>query len=152
MSPIHQPGPLNLPARPIRSTMADARHSLTAGVVLLLLGLAVSGALVFGAVPTALGAESAPVRLFKIVTAKDDIVVGLTPDELNALGPGPDIDKIARRLAGAGQITVWQYAVRKAGDGALQQAPLHRIAVFRQDTLRIEPYVAAIPVIPPSGP
>jgi hypothetical protein len=105
MSPIHQPGPLNLPARPIRSTMAGARHSLTAGVVLLLLGLAVS-----------------------------------------------DIDKIARQLAGAGQITVWQYAVRKAGDGALQQAPIHRVAVFRQDTLRIEPYVAAVPVIPPSGP
>ena len=47
-------------------------------------------------------------------------------------------------------MTVWQYAVRKGGDGELQQAPLRRIAVFKSDTLRIEPYnPAPLKIVPP---
>src|SRR5262245_19449826 len=51
------------------------------------------------------------VKLFKIITAKDEIVIGLTGDELRKLGPAPDLDNLAQWLASSGHITVWQYAV-----------------------------------------
>lgn len=85
-------------------------------------------------------ADGVPPKLFKIITAKDEIVVGLTDDELRSFGPAPDLDNLAQHLADAGQITVWQYAVKHGSDGGLVQAPLRRIAVFKSDTLRIEPY------------
>ena len=49
-------------------------------------------------------------------------------------------------------MTVWQYAVRKDASGALQQAPLRRIAIFRNDTLRIEPFASPLPVVAPEKP
>ena len=85
--------------------------------------------------------------LLKIVTSKDEIVVGLTPAEVQALGSGPVLDLVAKQLAAQGQMTVWQYAVRKDAAGNLQQAPLRRVAVFRTDTLRIEPYATPLPVV-----
>jgi hypothetical protein len=84
-------------------------------------------------------AQSA-VKLFKMITAKDEVVIGLTDEELRSFGPRADLDNLAERLAVAGQITVWQYAVTRGADGALVQAPLRRVAVFKSDTLRIEPY------------
>ena len=83
-------------------------------------------------------AQSVP-TLFKIVTAKDDVVIGMA---------GTDLDTLARRLVADGQITVWQYAVHKATSGDLEQSPLRRIAILRQDTLRIEPYASPLKVLP----
>lgn len=95
------------------------------------------------------GAQSA-VKLFKMVTAKDGIVIGLGDEELRSFGPRADLDNLAERLAAAGQITVWQYAVTRAADGSLVQAPLRRVAVFKSDTLRIEPYnPAPLKIVPP---
>ena len=88
-------------------------------------------------------------KLFKIVGAKDEVVIGLTAAEAAKPGAGPDLDNLARHLAANGQMTVWQYAVRKDPKGELQQAPLRRIAIFRQDTARIEPYATPLPVIAP---
>jgi hypothetical protein len=85
-------------------------------------------------------AQQTGVKLFKIITAKDEIEIGLAEDQLRALGPGSDVENLANRLAGAGQITVWQYAVRKGADGSLEHAPLKQVAVFKADTLRIEPF------------
>src|SRR5262249_43454825 len=90
------------------------------------------------------------VKLFKIVTAKDEIIIGLTNDELRGLGPAADLDNLAQRLASAGQITVWQYVVGRDQGGNLQQAPRQRVAVFKTDTLRIEPYTSPLPVVPPA--
>src|SRR5262245_21284802 len=73
------------------------------------------------------------VKLFKIISPKDEIVIGLSADELRTFGPRPDLDNLAQHLASAGQMTVWQYAVRKDPSGALQQAPLRRVAIFRND-------------------
>jgi hypothetical protein len=84
-------------------------------------------------------AQSA-VKLFKMITAKDEVVIGLTDEELRSFGPRADLDNLAERLAAAGQITAWQYAVTRGADGSLVQAPLRRVAVFKSDTLRIEPY------------
>jgi hypothetical protein len=89
------------------------------------------------------------IKLFKVVSQKDDVVIGVTSDELRTFGPLPDLDNLARHLATAGEMTVWQYAVRKDQNGTLQQAPLRRIAIFRNDTLRIEPYASPLPVVGP---
>jgi hypothetical protein len=96
-------------------------------------------------------AQSETVKLFKIITAKDEIEIGFTDDELKALGAGPEIDVLAKKLADAGQITVWQYAVQRAPDGGTVHAPLKRVAVFKTDTLRIEPFnPAPLKAVPPS--
>lgn len=83
-------------------------------------------------------AQSVP-TLFKIVTPKDDVVIGTS---------GIDIEALAKRLVAEGQITVWQYSVRKATNGDLQQEPLRRVAILRQDTLRIEPFTSPLKVLP----
>ena len=54
------------------------------------------------------GHRAKPPSLFKIVTAKDDVVIGVA---------GTDLDALAKRLVADGQITVWQYAVHKAASG-----------------------------------
>jgi hypothetical protein len=89
------------------------------------------------------------VKLFKIISPKDEVVIGLTSTELHGLGAGPDLDNLARHLATDGQMTVWQYAVHKDQSGTLQEAPLRRIAVFKNDTLRIEPYATPLPIVAP---
>ncbi len=102
--------------------------------------MALAAALLLTAPAAVAWADGVPPKLFKIITAKDEIVVGLTDDELRSFGPAADLDNLAQHLADAGQITVWQYSVKHGGDGALVQAPLRRVAVFKSDTLRIEPY------------
>lgn len=94
--------------------------------------------------------ETSTMKLFKIVTPRDDIVIGLADDELRSFGPAADLDNLAQQLAGAKQLTVWQYAVRKGTNGELQQAPMRRIAVFASDTLRVEPYTTPLPVVMPA--
>jgi hypothetical protein len=111
-----------------------------------LLGLAVSLFVTATIVPAF--ADDA-VKLFKIVTAKDDVTIGLTAAELHALGSGPDIDNLAKHLAADGQITVWQYAVRHGQNGTLEQGPLRRVAIFKTDTLRIEPYSTPYAIVAP---
>ena len=83
-------------------------------------------------------AQAVP-TLFKIVSAKDDVVIGLT---------GTDIDALAKRLVADGQVTAWQYAVHKAANGDLEQAPLRRVAIMRQESLRIEPFNSPLKVLP----
>ena len=89
------------------------------------------------------------IKLFKLITPKDEVVIGLTAAEVRALGSGPELDNFAKRLAAEGQMSVWQYAVRKDQSGNLQQAPLKRIAVFKTDTLRIENYTTPLAVVAP---
>jgi hypothetical protein len=91
-----------------------------------------------------------PVKLFKVITTKDEVVIGLTDSELRSFGPRADVDNLAERLVSAGQVTAWQYAVQRAADGSMVQAPLRRVAVFKSDTLRVEPYnPAPLKAVPP---
>jgi hypothetical protein len=84
--------------------------------------------------------------------AKDEVVIGLSDDALRSFGPRANLDNLAERLASAGQITAWQYAVTRAADGSLVQGPLRRVAVFKSDTLRIEPFnPAPLKVMPPAA-
>ena len=96
------------------------------------------------------GAEPA-VRLFRLVTMKGDVLVGLTAAEVEALGTGPEVERIARRIAEAGRITAWRYQVVRAPDGTTRLAARERVAVMRQDALMVEPYAPALPVVSPPG-
>ena len=55
------------------------------------------------------------ISLFKIITSKDEIVIGLTDNELAQI-EGNNAGGIARMLVTKGSMSVWQYAVRKASD------------------------------------
>ena len=94
-------------------------------------------------------AQTAAPHLFRIVGAKDEAVIGLTAAELTALGAGPEVERIARKLVADGQITAWQYVVGRGPDGATRYATTRRIAVLKNDAIRVEPYTAALPVSPP---
>ena len=66
------------------------------------------------------------VSLFKVITAKDEIVIGLSDGEL-AQFEGGNAGGVAKMLVAKGSMSVWQYAVRKAPTGDLEQAPLRQV-------------------------
>jgi hypothetical protein len=94
-------------------------------------------------------AQSAPVQLFQIRLQRGEVMIGLTPAELAALGAGPPVERIARRIAEAGQLTAWRYQVSRAPDGTTRLAARDRVAVLRQEALLVEPYAPALPVAAP---
>src|SRR6478609_3029777 len=92
-------------------------------------------------------AEEARVNLFKIVTVKDEIIIGLSAEELQALG-GNDASAVAHALAQKGDLTVWQYNVHRGPNGELQQAPTARIGLLANASLRVEPYTTPYQIMP----
>ena len=90
----------------------------------------------------------APIQLFKLVSPKDEIIVGVEAAQLGA-GSGPGVQRLAELLAAKGQLTLWQYASQKDAGGALIQAPLRQVAVFKSELLRIEPYTTPLAVKAP---
>lgn len=106
--------------------------------------------------PARLDADALPdaapaVLLFLLLSQRDEVIIGLTPDALAAMGSGPEAERIARKLVADGQIGAWRYAVGRAADGSTRYAATGRVAILKQDTYRIEPYRAALPVAPPPG-
>ena len=111
-----------------------------------------------GALATALSvaavAQTAPapgVRRFKIVSPRDEVIVGLTAQEFAALQGASPAEAMAKKIAADGQMTVWQYSVRRGDGGALVMAPLASISLMAAGIVRIEPYQAAHPVIAPAA-
>jgi hypothetical protein len=92
-------------------------------------------------------AQENKMNLFKIISVKDDIVIGLTTDELKALG-GNDAGAVARALAQKGDLTAWQYNVRRGANGELQQAPTAKIGLIANSSLRVEPYTTPYAILP----
>jgi hypothetical protein len=92
-------------------------------------------------------AQDKTTSLFKIITVKDEIVIGLNATELGAIG-GQDAGAVAKALASKGELTVWQYAVRHAPNGELEQAPLRKIGLLANSSLRVEPYSSPLKVVP----
>jgi len=45
-------------------------------------------------------------------------------------------------------LSVWQYAVHKSPTGDLEQAPLHKIGLIANDSLRVEPHATPLKVQP----
>jgi hypothetical protein len=97
-------------------------------------------------VPTARADEN-KTDLFKVVTIKDEIIIGLSADDLKALG-GTDASAIAHALAQKGDLTVWQYNVHRGPNGELQQAPTAKIGLLANSSLRVEPYTTPYAVLP----
>jgi len=95
------------------------------------------------------GAPRPAVRLFRVVGPRETVTIGVTEAELSAWGSGEPVTVLAERLVAAGQVTVWAYAVGRAADGSLAMVPRGRTAILGSDTLRIEPYASAQPVIAP---
>jgi hypothetical protein len=92
-------------------------------------------------------AQEKKMNLFKIITVKDEIVIGLTPDELKALG-GNDAGAVAHALAQKGDMTVWQYNVHRGANGELQQAPTAKVGLIAHSSLRVEPYATPYVIVP----
>ncbi|UZE48747.1 hypothetical protein [Rhodopseudomonas sp. P2A-2r] len=111
-----------------------------------LLGFACAG-LMFETIVSHPALATDKVSLFKIITAKDEIVIGMTDDELAKL-QSKTAGGVARHLIDRGAITVWQYAVRKAEAGALEQAPLRQVGLLSNDALRVEPYTTPLKIVP----
>jgi hypothetical protein len=96
-------------------------------------------------------ASTPAVILFKVISPRDEIFIGLTAAELGALPGGSPAEAIAKKVAADGQMTVWQYSVRRGDGGALVVAPVARIGIFAAGIMRIEPYTATHPVIAPGA-
>ena len=117
---------------------------------------AMTGLAALALVPLALAVRparaqaAAPIQLFKIVSPRDEIVVGVEAAQLGT-GAGPAVQRLAELLAAKGQLTLWQYASQKDAGGALVQAPLRQVAVFKNELLRIEPYTTPLPVKAPAA-
>ncbi|MGJ3702185.1 hypothetical protein [Variovorax sp. AFSI2.2] len=92
----------------------------------------------------------ASVQLFKLVSPRDEIVVGVEAAQLGT-GSGPAVQRLAELLAAKGHLTLWQYASQKDAGGALVQAPLRQVAVFKNELLRIEPYTTPLAVKAPAA-
>ncbi|GLR85340.1 hypothetical protein [Bradyrhizobium iriomotense] len=92
-------------------------------------------------------AQEAKMNLFKIVTVKDEIVIGLNAEELQALG-GTDASAVAHALAQKGDLTVWQYNVHRGQNGEMQQAPTAKIGLLANASLRVEPYTTPYQIVP----
>ena len=112
----------------------------------LLLGLGVAG-LIMESVVVQPAFAADKVSLFKVITTKDEVVIGLSDDDLAQID-GKNAGGIAKMLVAKGSISVWQYAVRKAATGDLEQAPLHKIGLISRDALRVEPYATPLKVVP----
>ncbi|HEY4251983.1 MAG TPA: hypothetical protein VGM87_12305 [Roseomonas sp.] len=106
-------------------------------------------ALAVAAIAAPAAAQSPAVTLFQVVGPRDTVTIGLTPAELDALGQGPAVDRLGRALAANGQISAWRYTVGRAADGSTRYGANGRVAIMRNDTLRIEPYTASLPVVAP---
>ena len=112
----------------------------------LLLGLGLA-CLIMASVVIQPAVAADKVSLFKVITQKDEIVIGISDDEL-AQVDGRNAGGIARMLVAKGSMSVWQYAVHKSATGDLEQAPLHRIGLIATESLRVEPYASPLKVLP----
>jgi hypothetical protein len=86
------------------------------------------------------------VSLFKVITTRDEIVIGIPEDELAKMDG--NAGGVARTLVAKGTLNVWQYAVRKAANGDLEQTPLHKVGLIASDSLRVEPFATQLKVLP----
>jgi hypothetical protein len=92
-------------------------------------------------------AQESKTALFKVVTSKDEIIIGLTTDELKALG-GTDAAAVAHALAQKGDMAVWQYNVHRGANGELQESPTAKIGLIANSSLRVEPYSTTYAIVP----
>lgn len=101
--------------------------------------------------PLAALAQAGDVLLFKIVSAKDEIVIGLPKARVDALGSGTPIELVAKEMARAGQFPAWQYGPRRDAQGQGRFSPVQRVVVFAPGVIRLESYTTDMPVTAPAN-
>ncbi|MEZ5822696.1 MAG: hypothetical protein AB7I42_04545 [Bradyrhizobium sp.] len=111
-----------------------------------LAGLGLALACLMGSAMAGPATAADKVSLFKVITAKDEIVIGLTAEELAQMDG--NAGGVAKALVAKGSLSVWRYAVRKAASGDLEQAPLHKVGLISAESLRVEPYATPLRVVP----
>src|ERR1700709_1462304 len=100
----------------------------------LLLGIGLAGLLLEGFVNhPALATDK--VSLFKVITPRDEVVIGIPDTELSHLD-GKGAGGVVKMLRASGTMTAWQYEVRKAEAGTLEEAPLRKIGLMASETVR----------------
>jgi hypothetical protein len=111
----------------------------------LLLGLGLA-TLIMESVVTQPAFAADKVSLFKVITARDEIVIGISEGDLAQMEG--NAGGVAKMLVAKGSMSAWQYAVRKSAGGDLEQVPLHKIGLIATDSLRVEPYATPLKVLP----
>jgi hypothetical protein len=129
-----------------RLARAQTRMNFEMHIPARLLGLGLV-ALIMESVLSQPGFAADRVSLFKVITARDEIVIGISEGDLAQI-EGQNAGGVAKMLVARGSMTAWQYAVRKSASGDLEQAPLHRIGLIANDSLRVEPYATPLKVLP----
>lgn len=112
----------------------------------IVLGLGLAGLLVEAIVSHPAFAVD-KVKLFKVVTPDNEIVIGLTKTELEQL-PGKNAPSVAKVLNERGKMRVWQYGVRRSISGEFEQAPLKQVALLASAETKVEPYATQLRVVP----
>ena len=116
---------------------ASRRRVLAIGLVALVLdGLTSDPALAFK-----------KVSLFKVITAKDEIIIGLSKQEMDQLSE-KGAGGVARALSDQGALSVWMYGTRELEPGNRVTTPVRKIGLIAGDTVRIEPFAAPFAVQP----
>ena len=116
--------------------MGDFKHTLFPALM---------AATMFGA---GAGLAAEPALLFKVVSARDEIVIGVPAKAAPGASEAARLAALAEQLERGGEIEAHRYAVKKAGNGDLQQAPAGRVVVFLHETVRLEPYATPLAVLP----
>ena len=117
------------------------RLSMIKGIVICLATL--------GTASLTLAAPQPDVALFKVVTVKDEIVVGLTADQIGRVG-SRDAAAVARALKDRGSLEVWRYTVAKGATGDLVNVPLARVGLMPDGLVRVEPYTTPLAIVAPA--
>lgn len=96
-----------------------------------------------GSIRDAAAQDAAKVHLFNVVSARDEVVIGLTEAEVPALASRGPVAVVASMLASDGRLSAWRYAPTRGEDGVIRLTPVYRVAIFAAGTIRLEPYAAA---------
>ena len=96
----------------------------------------------------AFAAPDPEIALFKVVTVKDEIVIGVTGEQFSRIG-SRDAAAVARALKEHGTLDVWRYTVAKGATGDLLNVPLARVGLLPDGLVRIEPFTTPLVVVPP---
>lgn len=94
-----------------------------------------------GSLQQAAAQEGAKVHLLNVVSARDEVVIGLTEGEVPALAARSPVGVVADLLATEGRLSAWRYAPTRGEDGVIRLMPIYRVAIFAAGTIRLEPYL-----------
>lgn len=93
--------------------------------------------------------DPAAIKLFKIITTKDEVVVGISKEDIPGASANPDLGTVAEALNASGYVNAWVYTPRRGPKGEAQQAASRRVSLFAQSIVRVEEYTTDQEVLPP---